>query len=64
MFGLPYRNCPESGRPDVETVVATLRAGEMLSIGTVHKPIPNVTADELKTAFELASFLSRTAVEP
>jgi hypothetical protein len=55
-------SCREPGCPDVETVVAILREGEKPSIARVHKSIPDVTGDELKTAFELA--LSRTLVEP
>lgn len=55
-------SCREPGCPEVETVIAILREGEKPSIARVHKAIPDVTADELKAAFDLA--LSRTVVEP
>ncbi|QPF90636.1 hypothetical protein [Bradyrhizobium commune] len=47
-------SCREPGCPDVETVVAILREGEKPTIARVHKPIPDVTSQELKAAFELA----------
>jgi hypothetical protein len=47
-------SCREPGCPDVETVVAILREAEKPTIARIHKTIPDVTPDELKTAFELA----------
>jgi hypothetical protein len=47
-------SCREPGCPTVETVVAILGEGEKPTIARIHKPIPNVTPDELKAAFELA----------
>lgn len=47
-------SCREAGCPDVETVVAILTEGEKPTIARVHKPIPDVSLQELEAAFELA----------
>lgn len=47
-------SCREAGCPDVETVVAILREGEKPTIARVHKPIPDVSLQELQAAFERA----------
>lgn len=55
-------SCREPGCPDVETVIAILSQRDKPCIARFHKSIPDVTADELKTAFEPA-FLSKKGVE-
>ncbi|MGY3487972.1 hypothetical protein ACVW1C_005855 [Bradyrhizobium sp. USDA 4011] len=45
--------CREPGCPDVETLVAILRDGEKPMIARIHKSIPDITLDELKTALDL-----------
>ena len=49
--------CREPGCPDVETVIAILRAKEKPTIARVHKSIPEVTCKELETAFDLSVHL-------
>jgi len=56
-------SCREPGCPDVETVVAILSEREKPCVARFHKSIPDVTAEELKTAFEPA-FPSRMILEP
>ena len=43
--------CRESGCPDVETVVALLRAGEKPRAAKFRKPLRDVTADNLSAEF-------------
>lgn len=52
-------SCREPGCADVETVVAILREGEKPTIARVHKPIPDVTFQELQAAFELTLVAKR-----
>ena len=56
-------SCREPGCPDVETVVAILSEREKPCVARFHKSIPDVTAEELKTAFEPV-FPSRMILEP
>jgi hypothetical protein len=43
--------CREAGCPDVETIVAVMRAGERPCTAKFRKPLPAVTADDLAAAF-------------
>lgn len=43
--------CREPGCPDIETVVAVLKAGLKPRIIRMHKPIPEVTLGELAAEF-------------
>jgi hypothetical protein len=43
--------CRASGCPDVETVVAVLRAGEKPCTAKFRKPLRDVTADNLSAEF-------------
>jgi hypothetical protein len=43
--------CREAGCPDVETIVAVMRAGEKPRTAKFRKPLPEVTADNLAAAF-------------
>lgn len=47
-------SCREPGCPDVETIIAILREGESPRIARVHRPIPDVTLDDLKAALDLS----------
>jgi hypothetical protein len=58
-ISLTELTCREPGCPDVETVIGILREGEKPAIARIHKPIPEVTLDELRAALELAS-ISKT----
>jgi hypothetical protein len=42
--------CAEPGCPPVETVVAVLAAGDPPRRWTIHKPLSDVTADDIRTA--------------
>jgi hypothetical protein len=44
-------NCREAGCPDVETVVAVLRAGEKPCTAKFRKPLRDVTEDNLSAEF-------------
>lgn len=44
-------NCSDEGCPDTETVVAVLISGEKPRLARVHKPIPEVTLQDLVKAF-------------
>jgi len=44
--------CTEEGCPPIETVVALLRAGRQPKQVKVHKPIVEVTVEDLRAAFE------------
>ena len=44
--------CTEAGCPPVETVVALLRAGSQPKQVKVHKPIVEVTVEDLRAAVE------------
>ncbi len=46
-------SCSEPGCPDVETIVAVLRAGEPPRIGRVHKSIPQVEPADILDAFSV-----------
>jgi hypothetical protein len=43
--------CREPGCPDIETVVAVLKADEKPRTARIHKPIPAVTAEDLAASF-------------
>lgn len=43
--------CREPGCPDIETVVAVLKAGEKPWTARIHKPIPEVTGQDLAAGF-------------
>lgn len=46
-------SCRKPGCPDVETVVAVLREAQEPLVARIHSPIPEVTLEQLKLAFEL-----------
>jgi hypothetical protein len=57
--------CREPGCPDIETVVAVLKAGEKPRTARIHKPIPAVTAEDLAAGFTgVADAQARAGAEP
>ena len=45
--------CHEPGCPDIETVVAVMIVGQPPRTARIHKPIPDVTNEDLAKAFGL-----------
>lgn len=43
--------CRDPGCPDLETVIAILKKGEPPRFARIHKPLLDVTAEDVRTAF-------------
>lgn len=53
--------CHEPGCPEIETVIGIMIEGRPPRTARIHKPIPDVTGDDLASAFDLAGAHSASA---